>query len=92
MSGAAGNGWALLSGSLHLTSGLEVWHWSDLPSEKVGAVLYALGLGILLFVCKITANKYFPLLLPALLAVGSAGVYAIMAAHHWSMDDGKQRG
>ena len=69
-----------------------MWHWSDLPSEKIGAVLYAIGLGILLFVCKVMANKHFPLLLPALLAVGSGGVYAIMAAHHWSMDDGKQRG
>ena len=88
----SGNGWALLSGSLHLTSGLELKDWGDLPSEKVAAVLYAVGLGIVMFCFKLLLKRHFPIALPVLIAIGTTGVYIIMGVHSYSIDDGKARG
>jgi len=85
----AGNGWALVSGSLHLTSGLELKEWAHVKSEKIPAILFGLALGITLFLAKLSSRKKFPFILPLLLSVASAMVYIIIGVEGLSMSEAK---
>ena len=73
-----GNGWSLLSGSLHLTSGLEIKEWGHLKSEKVPAVIFGFSLGVILFVAKLSSRKRFPYVLPAVLSGAGRLVYIVI--------------
>jgi len=88
----AGNGWSLLSGSLHLTSGLEIKEWGHLKSEKVPAVIFGFSLGVILFVAKLSSRKRFPYVLPAVLSGAGVLVYIVIYIEKHSMSEARAAG